>query len=513
MPQRHVYTTLILFLIFILTYMGFSSMYTTRGKIILAGMALFPILVFMVNHPVLWIASAILVFQSTIRVPGAPEKFGLYELMLAGLAGMLVAYRIIDKETIQPRATNRKLLMMFAGLLVFTMLYRGIGIRALGSPLWGGSVYIILILGIVFMLYIDMVKIEAKVWRNAMIGMCALSFLPFVAQLLLHVSHGSMVWIYRFVQPVGFLAETFQNDLSGSGVERYNSGFAVIALFVPLIWFRKPLLGWALPVTAVLGTITVFFIALSGSRYTILLAILFIGIWTMLGGRRIKIKGPLMLAILGVCALLIVGYFAIYLPNSMQRAFSWIPGSRTTITAQISGSSTMDWRFILWERAISDLWANPQWLFIGQGLAFDPSGFEGLVISGDFSYEWAFVCRAYHHGILSLLLIFGIPGLVIGAGILITTSVRHIKLSQQSCGDELLNRIYRVVLAYFCARMVLFLTVGGDVQNYFPIFLFFGAMLEGIARARRDWREDDDDEEEELVFASPIPSAYAMGPN
>jgi len=77
----------------------------------------------------------------------------------------------------------------------------------------------------------------------------------------------------------------------------------------------------------------------------------------------------------------------------------------------------------------------------------------------------------------------------------------------------MLNRIYRVVLAYFCARMVLFLTVGGDVQNYFPIFLFFGAMLEGIARARREWKEDDGEEEEAPVFASPIPTVYALGPN
>jgi|GEM_PF-1124677 len=513
MPQRHVYTTLILFLIFILTYIGFSSMYSPMGKIILAGMALFPILVFMVNHPVLWIAMAVLVFQSTIRVPGAPEKFGLYELMLAGLAAMLVAYRIIDKETIQPRALNRKLLMLFGGLLVFTMLYRGIGIRALGSPLWGGSVYIILILGIVFMLFIDMVEIPGKVWRFALVGMCVLSFLPFVAQLILHASHGSMVWIYRFVQPVGFLAETFQADIGGTeGVERYNSGFAVVALFVPLIIFRHPLRGWALPVTVLFGAATVLFIALSGSRFTILLAILFFGIWTMLGGRRLNLKTPVLLGLLGIVVLLVVGYFAIYLPNSMQRAFSWIPFSRTTLTAQISGTTTMDWRFILWERAIQDLFANPQWLFIGQGLAFDPSGFVGLDISGEFSYEWAFVCHAYHHGVLSLLLIFGIPGLVLGAGILISTAWRHIKLSQQPCGDPILNGVYRVVLAYFIARMVLFLTVGGDVQNYFPIFLFFGAMLEGISRARRDWREEVE-EEEAPVFASPIPTVYALGPN
>lgn len=506
MPQRHVYTALILFGIFILTYHGFS----TYNTALLLGMALIPVGIFLVNHPVLWVMLSIIVVDSTLRVPGAPEKFGVYELMLFGLAGMLVAYRIVDKKTVQPRAANRVFLMLFAGLLVFTMLYRGIGIKALGSPLWGGSVYIILILGIVFMLFIDMLKISTRSWLIAVLGMCALSLLPLVAQIALNLSHGSLYWLYNYVKPVGFLTETFQAQASGTGVERYNSGFAIVLLYVPLILFKKPFTGWALPITVGLAFLTLLVIALSGSRYIVLLALLFVGIWSMIGGRRLHWRLPLVLASVGFVALCLMAYFAIYLPMPVQRALSWVPFANTSIEASISGTTTMDWRFYIWRRAINDLLANPQWFGIGQGLAFDPSGFEGLDLAGEFSHEWAFVCRAYHHGVLSLLLIFGIPGLVIGSGVLITTAWRHFKLSQQPCDDLVLNRIYRVMLAMFCARMILFLSVGGDVQNYFPTFLFLGALLEGIARSRRESGKEVE-EEEAPVFASPIPSKYALG--
>lgn len=505
MPQQYVYAGLALVGIFLLTYIGFSS----GSMLLLAAMIGVPIGIYLVNHPVAWFTFVVALSSSRIRVPGLPDRLSLFDAMAFGLVILLGATYIIRRhDKPAERSWSRTMLWLFAIVIVMTMAYRGVGLRALGSHQWGGTFYIYLLTGIALMLLVYLIRIPRQIWIIAFFGMIFLSFLPLFAQLAFHFSAGRMGWIYNFVQPTGFLVESLQSQMSGEGVERFNSGSLVALLAIPFVLFNRPFHGWPFFLTLLICLIALPLVALSGSRHSTILALLFLLCWSAFHPRKFEWVLPTVLVSISLLSLLLLAQIAYMFPEPVQRALTFVPGAKTSFIVGADAQGTIDWRIYLWKRSLVSLWENPQWLGIGQGIAYDPSGFEGLELEGTYSAEWAFVCKAYHHGALSLLMIFGIPGLILGQGILFTSIWRHYKaMRTEPCDDEWMNRMYRVVLAMFIARIILFTLISGGVQYFLSELFFLGALLEGIKTARAMRPLDAPDAP---VFQSPIPAGYAI---
>ena len=506
MPQQHLYAALCLVGIFLLTYIGYSS----GNMLLLGAMVAVPVGVFLVNHPALWFALVVVLSSSRLRVPGLPDQLALFDAMGLGLVLVLGAMFIIrrhDKDAGHGGATGA-MMWMFAAVVVFTMGYRGIGLRALGSHLWGGMVYILVLTSLGLVMLIRLVRVPRTAWLVAFFGMVLLSFLPLAAQLSFHLSHGRMGFVYRFIQPTGFLVESLQSELSGEGIQRFNSGSLVALMAVPLVCFRRPFHGYALIVTVAVAAVTMPMVAFSGSRYSAILLIAFLLCWAAFESRRFNWRMPLVLLTLSGMALLVAGQFAHLFPEPVQRVLTFVPGARVEHVAATDAAATIDWRLELWVRSLENLRDNPQWLLIGQGIAFDPTGLEGLELAGAYSAEWAFVCKAYHQGALSLLMVFGIPGLVLGLGILFGLARRHyLALRREPCEDQWLNRMYRTVLAMFICRAIMFVTVSGGVRGFLPELFFLGALLEGLRMTRR---RKPAPAVEKPVFLPPLPTGYAI---
>ncbi|MDD4870768.1 MAG: O-antigen ligase family protein [Kiritimatiellae bacterium] len=221
--------------------------------------------------------------------------------------------------------------------------------------------------------------------------------------------------------------------------------------------------------------------ALAGFRSAIIGQIMFLGIYSVFGSERINWRRGF---VMGLCVMLfifIAAFFADHMPLSMQRALSFVPFSNVSWEAKADAMGTTIWRIEVWKRAVNDI---PRYLWLGQGFAFNPRELMDIIAAGAYIRDWAFVVRAYHNGLLSLLLIFGLPGFIAGIGFLVSAGLEYNRIRRGEWQDDNLKRIFNVMFAQFIAQIIGFLLIYGDTQVSFPVFLFQAMVLEGIAKTK-----------------------------
>ena len=157
------------------------------------------------------------------------------------------------------------------------------------------------------------------------------------------------------------------------------------------------------------------------------------------------------------------------LPFFIQRTLSILP---IEISAEVkdSGNTTLEWRFQMWQTLLPEV---PKHFWKGKGYGIDPGA---MFFSTDVShqqngvFEWAVVAGDYHNGPLSLIIPFGIWG-VIGFGWFLYAAIRYLYHRHHRCDPEL-QHINTLLLSFFLARLILFLFfVGGFFGD---LYIFTG---------------------------------------
>ena len=459
-------------------------------------LAAFPLCVYLVNRPDFWLAVLVAISGSRLTFPGAPENLNTYQVLSALFVGFLVLYRMMHPVG-HRKSPVRKYVFAFAVVLLAVGLRSGMGMRVLGSDMWGGSPYATLIIACLLLLSADLVVLSPRMWRNALIAMCLLTFLPVVAQSLYVFSGGQISLQYAFIQPKGFIVETLTAVSSDSGIARFSTDYSVTLLYLPLLLFANPMRGKNAVVTTSIFLISLVVAGLSGSRYSIFVVIGYVFFWSLLGGPRIFWGRTFGVVMAALVALAIAAAFAQHFPAPIQRSLSFVPWADVSQRVRLDALGTTTWRIDVWTRAIhEDL---PRYWLTGRGFAFNPRDYEALRRLGLEVREWAFVTGSYHSGPLSLIINLGITGFVVGLCFFWTTFRTHFRILRGDFQDPHMARMYRLVLAMFANQSFLFLTVGGDVQNYFPTFLFLAMLLEGLAKTKEV-------SEESAVAVSPEPT-------
>ena len=162
-------------------------------------------------------------------------------------------------------------------------------------------------------------------------------------------------------------------------------------------------------------------------------------------------------------------FFADRMPATVQRVLSVFPVKiDPSVRAEAEGSST--WRFdmfhVVWQEA-------PQYFWIGKGYSIDPTELyvvtEAMRMGIVPGYEEAIVAGDYHDGFLSVIIPFGIFGLIGFLWVLLA----GIKVLYCNCryGDPKLILINRLLLSYFVAESVLFFAVFGALSSQMVTFL------------------------------------------
>ena len=139
-------------------------------------------------------------------------------------------------------------------------------------------------------------------------------------------------------------------------------------------------------------------------------------------------------------------------------------------TVREDAAGSVDWRLQMW----SIVWKEvPKYLFIGKGYSFDPNDMEmttqAIHLGMINSYEEPLLAGDYHSGPLSVLVPFGIPGIIAFAWVL-TAGFRVLQANFRY-GEARLRRLNTILLSYYLAQCVTFVLIFGAFNTQLCVFL------------------------------------------
>jgi O-antigen ligase len=222
----------------------------------------------------------------------------------------------------------------------------------------------------------------------------------------------------------------------------------------------------------------------SGFRATLILAGLLFIIQFIAEGLY-KTKYLLIFTIaLGLVAILVLPV-ANRLPLSVQRCLTLLPLDLDRAAIEAARGST-DWRIEMWRSVIPDI---PMYFWLGKGFAIDPKDiyFAQTHISLRWiaPYEHSLVAGDYHNGPLTLIIPFGIWGVL--AFIWFCIAAIRVLWRNFKHGDPEIQNINTFLLVAFMAQLVYYLFLFGafymDMAKFAGIVGLSIAMNHGVASA------------------------------
>ena len=453
------------------------------------------------HYPILlfsWNAVFIVFF-----LPGKPNLW----MVMAGISlGLAILTKILNKQVrfLNVPSVTWPLLFLLFVVLITAKLTGGIGLRSMGGSTYGGRNFVLIFAAVIGYFAVSNYPIpENKVPRY--VGLYFISGITSAIPNLLYMA-GPAAWslFYLFSTEFAFAqaAEDFTLDPTGIKFTRLSGvAFAAIAAFAyaimrfglrGMLTLRKP---WR---PALL--VAVFALSLLGGFRS---AVIIFGLVCIVqffaeGLHRTRLVPYVLMAlIIGGAALVPL---APKLPLSAQRALSVLPLD-VDAEARHNAQASLDWRLDMWKALVPDI---PRYFWIGKGYALSPSDVyftneatrRGLMKG----YEAAALVGDYHSGPLSVLLPFGIFG-VIGFLWFMIASTRVLYLNYRF-GAPHRHNINTFLFAYFVARAIYYFLAFGALAS--DLALFAGIVGLSIAVNRGVRRPQDQPE--------PVAAPLALAP-
>jgi len=186
-------------------------------------------------------------------------------------------------------------------------------------------------------------------------------------------------------------------------------------------------------------------------------------------------------------AVLFIYAVAPFLPLQFQRAVSWLPRIQVETVAMDDADGTLQWRFDLWDTAFLELRENPEFLLVGKGLTYSSDEYFAMEYAGPVytNYMWAVITSTYHQGVISLLVILGIPGLIIGVAFLGIGLFYNRPGKINHAFDPDLKSVQLVIYAYLSLIIAKFFTIYGDLHVSWPVICFWFMLLENLRHSSK----------------------------
>ena len=453
----------------------------------LIGVAMLPFMLLFFNNINWWFIAIIGLFNSWIYVPGLPPFLMAFHILAAGIVPVLLAARCMKRPAYPHLLTELFFPLLYAAIILVTILVRGFGVRLLGGSAWGGARYVHLLCGLAFYTVSDNVTLTPKQWRWTVIAFFGSALLPSIAELVFLLSKGQIHHLYYVIRVERVSAvQSLRVILGGQGIMRLQVSKYIAFLFVMFVALyrydgRKRIL--------IQGTCALAFLfaGLSGHRSAILYLVCFIPLVTYYLTGKVPWRIFIIYSVGLVVTVVLLNFVVSILPLAAQRSISWIPFVDVSFDASSSAASTTRWRFAVWRRLLSRL---PDYWLIGRGFVFSPQVAQTEVRTFWHSIDWAVATHNYHSGPLSLLIDVGIPGFLAGCGIMIGAITRHLKQLRNVWADAKLARYHHVILASLTVNVLRFFLVHGDASNSIVQFLVVLTILEGLVRTNRKLLDD-----------------------
>jgi O-antigen ligase len=168
---------------------------------------------------------------------------------------------------------------------------------------------------------------------------------------------------------------------------------------------------------------------------------------------------------------LLVGLFAFtalylsapHLPYAFQRSISFLPGISVTRDARMEAESTVGWRWELWMEFAQDV---PEYFWLGKGLTIRSEDMDWVPIMARYRENiqpWyaSYLTGEHHNGLLSVLLSFGIFGLL--CFLWFAGAVFWVLRQNMKYGDAEIVCINRLLFAFYIAYLLMFCTYFGTL--------------------------------------------------
>ena len=440
---------------------------TNAGIVLLVLSVLLLPLVLRHHHPFLvlsWNMAALAFF-----LPGRPLVW-LPMVFLSFLISVL-QYALDKKNTFLPSAPMA-LPLLFLGVVVLMTaeLTGGIGLRVAGGGSYGGKRYITIFAAIAGYFALSAKPIPPERARFY-VRLFLLAALTAVIGNLATIISPSLYFIFWLFPPdFAELTSMAISDASNDGAVVRYGGLAVAGSTLAVFTMATLGIRGLFDATKFwrLGGFLVFcgMATLGGYRSALIfIGLVFLVQFYLEGLFRTRLA-PI-LALTAIVVLASVLPFAKHLPLSVQRTLSFLPIEIDAMTA-MDAQGSVEWRLAMWERTVPEI---PHYLLLGKGYSIDPGALEMVEannMKGLDPFEGAFLAGDYHSGPLSVIMPFGIWGVLaflwfLQAGL--KTLYRNYLYS-----SVVLKGTNTFFLAYFIAKVVFFFGIFGSLYSDMPWF-------------------------------------------
>jgi hypothetical protein len=403
-------------------------------------------------------------------LPGQPDVWLVFAALSFGIS--FLNHIMFQKKFLNVPEMNRPLIFL-AIVVLGTACYRGgIGIKSLGGTSNGGKYYVLILGAIIGYLAFVAHPIPAGK-REKSASLYFLSGTTFALSNIAYTLGPSFYFLYYLV-PSEFAVDQAASDFGLSATNRIQGlapACTCVFCFLLMYYGIRGIFRWDKPWRFLAICIVVGASFFSGFRSALILMVLIFAFEFYFEGLLRTNVFPTVI-VMAICGFVPLIFFADRMPPVVQRAVSFLP---ITVDAEVraDAKNSTEWRLQMW----SVVWKEvPKYLVIGKGYSIDPTDMylttEGIRMGLLDSIEEPMLAGDYHNGPLSILVPFGIAGVVgflwiLGAGgWVLYYNFRH--------GDARLRRVNSVLLSYYAANCIAYFFVFGAFAG--QLFIFLGSV-------------------------------------
>jgi hypothetical protein len=404
-----------------------------------------------------WHAAVILFF-----LPGQPEVWVVLSFLSLGVS---IVNRAMGKTgpILRVPSVVWPLLVLAAVVLITMQVRGGLGARALGSEAWGGKRYLTVLGAIAgcFALMAQNVPTKQRTW------LASLFILSGVTAAFADVAYATGAYALFAIFPSNL---AYHQALTEMTLHRYT-GLAWAAqagyAFLMLRYGLRGLFDLRRPYRLGIFLTLVGLSTLGGFRSTVIIfGLVFCAQFYFERLHRTKLLPGLILAGLLVATVVVV--FIDRMPLSVQRSVSFLPLDIHPMAKQ-DAQGTLDWRLEMWKIVLPEV---PRYLLLGKGYNFSGVDYyltqEGMKRGLFRAYESTLVSGNYHNGNLTLIIPFGVFGML--AFVWFCWAGLRVLHRNYRFGDPSLQLVNTYLLSAFVGRVIFYFVFYGQFELDLMVF-------------------------------------------
>jgi len=398
-------------------------------------------------------------------LPGRP-RLGLVMVAVSLLISILQRTLQHRSRFIRAPEITWPIVALLCMVLATMFLRGGLGFSFMGSRNVGSSRYVMLLLGIVSYFALTSQSIpREKV--NFYTGLFFLGGVTAVVGDLFAFATPAWYPIFLVFPPS---VEVRTGELTFGVTRLFGLGLMSVAIYRYML-ARYGLRGIFYAPTRTRLVLFVFFGALSGlggfRSIIIGLMLLFMVMFYLEGLHRTRLVVPLL--VVGALTMVLVIAMLPKMPLTVQRALAFLP-LEVDPAARLSAETSSEWRLAMWKAVWPEV---PNYLLLGKGLGFPEADFEAiqnveLSAHSPDHWMWAVITGDFHNGPLSVVLTFGIWGVI--AFLWLHLAGLRALIKNYRHGEPELQTVNTFILTVYLVQVVMFWLVFGSMYSETIIF-------------------------------------------